>query len=87
MGKSLEKAAADFMNSPQGSKLADNKDKLGQIANSADGQKIRSMFSAGEMRNALEQGDMEAVRAAVSRIMNTDAGARVAKSLDNLLKQ
>ncbi|MGE4485278.1 MAG: hypothetical protein AB7C97_09245 [Oscillospiraceae bacterium] len=67
--------------------LSSKKDELEKLANSADGQKVKSMMDpGGRIQSAYEQGDMETVRRAVTDIMKTEEGARLAKQLSDLLK-
>lgn len=67
--------------------LSSKKGELEKLANSADGQKVKSMMDPdGRIQSAYEKGDMEAVRRAVTDILKTDEGARLAKQLSDLLK-
>ena len=87
MGYKLKKAADDFLKTPQGARLAGKRGELGRIANSSDGRKLQSMFDSKGIQTALENGDMSAVKTAMSDIMNTDAGARVIESLNEILNR
>ena len=67
--------------------LSSKKDELEKLANSAEGQKVKAMMDPdGSIQAAYEKGDMESVRRAVTGILKTEEGARLAKQLSDLFK-
>ncbi len=87
MNKNLNKAAEELLNSDSGAKLASKKDDIQKIADSSDGQKVKAMLEKnGSLSEALEKGDMDSIRKTVSQIMQTEAGARLAQQLSDIIK-
>lgn len=79
----------DLLNSPQAAKLAAKKDDIERIAGSKDGQQVKAMLEkdGGTLQDAFARGDMATLQAAVSDILKTDAGTRLAKQLSEMLGQ
>ena len=87
MNMKFEKTAQALFNSPGGSKLSEKKGDIEKIANSADGQKLKAMLDGrGDIKSALENGDVDAMRGALSDILNTDEGARIFQKLGDIMK-
>jgi hypothetical protein len=88
MANDFNKTAGEFLNSPNGKKLTEKKDELARLANSEDGKHVREMISGGDtgLLQAFEKGDMETVSGAISGILKTREGMRLAEQLQKLMK-
>jgi hypothetical protein len=88
MASDFNKTAGEFLNSPQGKKLTEKKDELARLANTEDGKRVRELISGGDasLVQAFEKGDMEAVTGAISGILKTREGQRLAEQLQRLMK-
>lgn len=87
MNSSFQQAANDLLSGKNGEKINARKNDIQRIAESADGLKVKEMLSKNfDLEGALERGDMESVKSAITSIMSTDSGARLAKSLGDILK-
>ena len=62
-------------------------DKIKQIASSDEGKKIQDMFKGSEIEQAAKQGDLESLKSAVSQLLQTDAGARLAKQISEIMNK
>ena len=87
MATNFDKAAQSIFNDTDVQKLSGKKDALQQLANSADGQKVKALLDQnGSLQSAMEQGDMEALKSAVSGILKTEAGANLARQINEMMK-
>ena len=87
MANDLKNAADRFMSTPEGKKLAGKKGQLEKLASSRDGQAVKSILRGRNIEEAVKKGDTEAIKSALSEILKTDAGARLASQLQELMKQ
>lgn len=62
-------------------------DKIKQIASSDEGKKIQDMFKGSEIEKAAKQGDMDSLKSAVSQLLKTDAGAKLAKQISEMMNK
>ncbi len=62
-------------------------DKIKQIASSDEGKKIQDMFKGSEIEQAAKSGDMDSLKSAVSQLLQTDAGARLAKQISDMMNK
>ncbi|MBE6948287.1 MAG: hypothetical protein E7456_00360 [Ruminococcaceae bacterium] len=62
-------------------------DKIKEIAYSNEGKKIQDMFKGSEIEQAAKSGDIESLKGAVSQLLQTDAGARLAKQISEMMKK
>lgn len=88
MANSIEKLASGILGSDKADKLASKEGDIQQLINSADGQKIKSMMSkdAGALKEAVKKGDTETLQNALSSILSTEEGARLAKQIKDMFK-
>jgi hypothetical protein len=79
--------SSGFFSSAEARRLAEKKTELAQLAASEDGKRVRDALSGGgDITGAFERGDMETVTGAISGILSTPEGARLAKALQDLMK-
>lgn len=62
-------------------------DKIKQIASSDEGKKIQDMFKGSEIEKAAKNGDMDSLKSAVSQLLQTDAGAKLAKQISEMMNK
>ena len=87
MNNQLENKAKELLKSPEGAKLLEKKDEIAKLANSKDGLKVQEMLSREyNIQDAVQRGDLDALRNAVTQLLQTDAGANLANQLGNLMK-
>jgi hypothetical protein len=67
-------------------RLTEKKDELERLANSTDGRRVRDKLDGAGIAKAFEQGDMQTVTGAISGILETPEGARLAQALRELMK-
>jgi hypothetical protein len=89
MSKKFRQSPESLLNSDAGRKISAKKEELEQLANSKDGQKVRQMLDGKEqkLKSAVENGDTATLKSALSDILKTDEGARLANRLSELMKQ
>ena len=61
--------------------------KLKDIAESADGQKIGRMVDPKALEKAAVSGDAQALRGILSQVLGTDKGRRLAESLKKAMEE
>ncbi len=77
----------DQLTAMAGEAMGQNKETLSAIAASQDGAKVKAMMEGDPaIANALQTGDTEALRQAVTGILQTKEGARLAQQLGSMLK-
>lgn len=62
-------------------------DKIKQIASSDEGKKIQDMFKGSEIEQAAKKGDIDSLKSAVSQLLQTDAGAKLAKQISEMMNR
>ena len=84
----LGKTANDLLkNSPHGDKIRKKQPEIEKLVSSSDGEKVKKMLSdRGNLQEALEKGDTQALTNTVRDILGTKEGARLAKQLEELFK-
>ena len=75
----------EFLASDAGKKFAGRKNELNKLASGADGQQVRRMLEGRDLSSALEKGDTETLKNALSDIMKTEAGSRLIGQLTERL--
>ncbi|MGM9522352.1 MAG: hypothetical protein ACI3VB_07740 [Oscillospiraceae bacterium] len=85
MTKDLKGAAEKFLSTEEGRKLAGRKGDIEELASSKDGEAVKSMLQKGGFEEALQKGDTDAIKNALSGVVKTDAGARLMKQLQQML--
>lgn len=87
MANNMDKTVDSLLSSPMGEKLSSHKSEIERLAASNDGQKVQKMMEQNNaITRAVEKGDTEALKAALSGILSTKEGARLAKSLSDMMK-
>lgn len=61
-------------------------DKIKQLADSADGQKISRMIDAKAMETAARNGDSQALKSMLGAVLSTDEGKRLAQELNRMMQ-
>ena len=85
--KGYENVPEDLMSKKNLAMLESKKSEIQALAESSDGRKVKEILDKnGSIEKALADGDMNAVKSAITGILNTDSGARLAKQLSELLK-
>jgi phage baseplate assembly protein W len=83
----FDKAASNILNSPAGEKLAEKKEELSKLIDSADGQKLKSMLDGdANIMTAVQQGDLDTLKKTMASILKTEEGARIVDQLLNMMK-
>ena len=62
-------------------------DAVRAIAESRDGQRLPEKLDTGRVERAVQSGDGEAVRSILMDVLRTGEGRRIAKQLEDLMKQ
>jgi len=88
MSTDFKKCAENLLNSESGGQVRRKKAEIQELANSPDGMKIKTMLDRnGALSDAVENGDITALKDVLSRVLSTDEGARLAKKLSELMKE
>jgi hypothetical protein len=76
------------LNSTTGANLSAKREELQKLMSSEDGKKIQEMMTGEDqkLKTAVEQGDLTALKGALTSILKTEEGARLAKHLSDLMK-
>lgn len=67
-------------------KIKGKEQELQKLAESADGEKIRSMVDGAMLQDAFDRGDTAALQSTVSKLLKTEEGARLFKQLEQMFK-
>lgn len=62
-------------------------DKIKQIAVSNEGKQLQQMLSGTEVEAAAKKGDIESLKGAVTQLMQTEVGAKLAKQISEMMKK
>ncbi len=77
-----------FSDNPNLKKLSGKQQELGELAASADGQKIRQLLGDEQViKYAVENGDTSTLQGILKDILRTDEGKRLAAKLNDLLNK
>ena len=60
-------------------------ERIKELADSADGQKLSRMIDPKAIEAAAKSGDSAAMSGIIARILSTDEGRRIAESLKQLM--
>jgi hypothetical protein len=87
MAMDFNKTANEFLNSPAGAKLSGKKDELNQLINSPEGQNVKNMLNQdeGALMTALEKGDMAVLKKALTNILKTEDGSKIAEQVMKMM--
>ena len=61
-------------------------DRIKEIANSADGQRLAEILDAQRVENAAKSGDTEALRGILLEVLGTGEGKRLAEKLQQAMQ-
>ena len=88
MANNFEKTAWELLNSTSGANLSEKHEEIQKMMSSEDGKKIQEMMSGEnqKLKSAVEQGDIASLKGALTSILKTEEGARLAKQLSDLMK-
>jgi len=86
MNDKLQAAAGEFLSSEQGQMLISQKDKLGSLVSSPDGESVKKMLSGDDIKKAAESGDMTKLSAVIGSVLATQEGKRLAAQIEKLIK-
>jgi len=88
MAFDINKTASDFLSSEKGAALANKKDDIEKLITTPEGQRVKEMVDKSEdsLKKAIETGDSETLKNAVSSIMKTDEGKMLAEQIMKLMK-
>ncbi len=88
MANDFQNAAEKIFGEKDAARISGKKNELEKLVNSSDGQKVKELLdkSGGNLQKAMESGDVETLRGTVSDILKTDAGARLYKQLNEMMK-
>ena len=67
-------------------KVRGKEDRIKKLAESADGEKIKSMVDGDRLKAAFEKGDTKTVQDTLKTVLATDEGARLLKQLEEMFK-
>jgi|GEM_PF-3586533 len=81
----LADAEALFKNA-DAQKIAAKRPELEQLANSADGKKVRELLGGDNIEKAARSGDISSIATAIQTALKTEEGARLANQLRELMK-
>lgn len=89
MNREFEKMAQELLNSPAASKLAGRKSELEKLMQSREGRTVQSMIQGQEQQlmQAMSRGDMETLRNTVTKILQTQEGARLAEQIMKMMQK
>ncbi len=62
-------------------------DKIQEIANSKDGERLASMLDGAEVEKAARTGDFAALQGILKQVLSTEEGQRIAKKLGETMKK
>lgn len=87
MANNFESLAGEFFKTSQGKKAAGKQNEIEKLAGTSDGKKVLNMLNSNaNISDALKNGDTDAIKNAISGILNTKEGANLAKQLSDLMK-
>lgn len=87
MANDFENLAGSFLSGESGKKIGAKKSEIERLANTPDGKRVKEMLEQnGSIEKALADGDIETIKSAITSIMSTQSGARLAKQLGDLMK-
>ena len=65
----------------------DKAGELDKIANSADGKKMAGMVDTDKLEQAAKDGNAQALQEILSKLLSTDEGKRLAKSISEVMEK
>ena len=82
------KAPSDFLSPEESAMLSEKKDDIEKLITTPEGQRVKEMIDKNEdsLKKAIEKGDVDTIKNAVSSIMKTDEGLKLADQIMKMLK-
>ena len=74
-----------ILHSKEGERLMEKREELSHIVSSRAGQAAFRSLQASGAEDAVERGDMDALRAAIENMVKTDAGKKLMAELQDLV--
>ena len=87
MNENYENKSNIFFSERQNKNLENHKADIEKIANSADGQRVQQLLEGSDLSTAFEKGDINALRAALGKVLSTSEGQRLVKGLSDIVKE
>lgn len=87
MDNNLENIARSMLKSMGGEKLSEKMSELNKLAESKDAQNLKQKLGDGsEILKAAQKGDSQTLQCLLSYILQTEEGARIARTISDMLK-
>lgn len=87
MDNNLENIALNMLMSMGSGKLSEKMPELNKLAESEDVQNLKQKLGDGsDIMKAVQKGDSQALQCLLSSVLQTEEGARMAKTLSDMLK-
>jgi len=87
MENNLENIALNMLRGMTGGKLSEKMPELSKLAESEDIKNLKDKFGDGsDILKAVQKGDSHALQCLLSSVLQTEEGARMAKTLSDMLK-
>ncbi|HHU05673.1 MAG TPA: hypothetical protein GXZ65_04230 [Clostridiales bacterium] len=87
MDNNLENIARSMLKSMGGEKLSEKMSELNKLAESKDAQNLKQKLGDGsEILKAAQKGDSQTLQCLLSSILQTEEGARIARTISDMLK-
>ena len=87
MAFDINKAPSDFLSPEKSAVLSEKKDDIEKLITTPEGQRVTEMLDKNEdFKKAVEKGDVDTLKNAVSSILKTDAGMKLADQLMKIMK-
>jgi len=83
MSKDFNKAAEEFLRSGA---MDSKKDVIKNAANTAYGKSVKEMLQKGGFEQAVQQGDVNALKDSISQVLKTEDGARLLRELSKIME-
>jgi|GEM_PF-6732387 len=77
----------EFLKSPEAARLQNRKNELTKLTDSEDGRTVKAMLDkkGAVLQEALQSGNMTELQKTVNELLQTEAGARLAAQLNEVL--
>ena len=87
MDNNLENIALNMLMSMGSGKLSEKMPELNKLAESEDVQNLKQKLGDGsDIMKAVQKGDSQALQCLLSSVLQTEEGAKMAKTLSDMLK-
>ena len=88
MTNDYSKMADELLTTENGAKLAGKKSELSKLINTPDGKSVKKMLESDgvNLKQAVQSGDVGALKETLSGILKTEEGARLAEQIMKMMK-